>query len=164
MTPRLPLAAAVVLLLMGGAAQADPANNLQAAPANNLQAAPANDLQAAPANDLQAAPANDLQAAPANNLNEMFAALNHCLSGVRLAKGTEVTIQFMLNRRGGLIGRPRITYGRWTGDEADRRASAASIAQGFDHCLPVSITDALGGAIAGRLMAYRLRGAWEDKV
>jgi len=110
---------------------------------------------AAPA---QAAPA------PANTLRVLFAQLNLCMAGVRLAKGTDVTVRFMLNRRGGLIGKPRITHGHWTGDEAERKASAASIAQGFDRCLPIKISNALGGAIAGQLIAYRFRGAREDKV
>jgi hypothetical protein len=106
------------------------------------------------------------QTAPArpNTIKQMFAQLNGCMAGVRLAKGTDVTLRFSLNRRGGLIGKPRITYGHWTGDEADRKASAASIAQGFDQCLPLNISDALGRAIAGQMIVYRVRGAREDKV
>ena len=110
-----------------------------------------------------AAPAQTAPA-PVNTLKDMFAQMNQCMADVRLAKGTDVTVQFMLNRRGGLIGKPRITHGHWTGDDADRKASAASIAQGFDHCLPIKISDALGAAIAGRLMTYRMRGAREDKA
>jgi len=110
-----------------------------------------------------AAPAQTAPA-PANTLKALFAQLNRCMAGVRLTKGTDVTVQFMLNRRGGLIGKPRITHGHWTGDEAERKASAASIAEGFDRCLPIKISDALGGAIAGQLIAYRFRGAREEKV
>ncbi len=110
--------------------------------------------------------ASEAHAAPANTIDAMFADLNRCLSSVTLDKGTDVTIRFMLDRRGALIGKPRITHALWPGDNATRERSAASIAEGFDHCMPVSITDALGGAIAGRLIAYRLRGATgrEDKV
>jgi hypothetical protein len=103
-----------------------------------------------------AGPAN--AAAPANSIQAMFAVLNRCMASVRIAPGTDVTVQFMLNRRGGLIGKPRITHAQWAGDEDQRKASAASIAQGFDRCLPLSISDALGGAIAGRLIAYRFHG------
>src|ERR1700733_10673979 len=95
---------------------------------------------------------------PANTIVEMFNGLKHCLAPVAMASGTEVTIQFSLNRRGGLIGKPRITYAHWTGDDAARKQSAQAIADGFDKCLPMSITDKLGGAIAGRPMAFRLRG------
>jgi hypothetical protein len=95
--------------------------------------------------------------APANTIVEMFSGLKRCLAPVAMAAGTEVTIQFSLNRRGGLIGRPRITYAHWTGDDADRKQSAQAIAGGFDKCLPMQITDRLGGAIAGQPMAFRLR-------
>ena len=104
------------------------------------------------------------QAEPANSIQAMFADLNRCMTTVRLAEGTDVTIQFMLNRRGGLIGKPRLTHIHWVGAEADRKASAASIARGFDQCLPLAITDALGGAIAGRLVAYRLHAAREEQL
>jgi len=96
--------------------------------------------------------------APANTLVEMFTGLKRCLASVAIATGTEVTVQFSMNRRGGLIGRPRITYAHWTGDDAARKQSAQAIADGFDKCLPMQITDKLGGAIAGRPMAFRLRG------
>ena len=95
---------------------------------------------------------------PANSISEMFAQLNGCLGSASLAAGTDVTVQFSLNRRGGLIGKPRITHAHWEGDEKDRRAAAASIADGFDRCLPAAISDALGGAIAGQPFFYRIRG------
>jgi len=99
---------------------------------------------------------------PANSLAVMFAHVNLCMATVRLAPGTDVTVQFSLNRRGGLIGKPRITHAHWEGDDRDRRAAAVSIADGFDRCLPVAISDSLGGAIAGRLIAYRMRGRPAD--
>ena len=68
---------------------------------------------------------------PANTLVEMFAGLKRCLAPVALAAGTEVTVQFSLNRRGGLIGKPRITYAHWTGDDAARKQSAQAIADGI---------------------------------
>lgn len=110
--------------------------------------------------------ASAARAEPAKTIDAMFSDLNRCLSSVALPKGTDVTIRFMLNRRGELIGKPRITHAQWSGDNSARARSAASIAQGFDHCMPAPITDALGGAIAGRLIAYRLRGSpgREDKV
>jgi hypothetical protein len=99
---------------------------------------------------------------PAGSLKSMFDELNRCLVSVRLVPGTDVTVQFSLNRRGGLIGKPRMTHAHWEGDENDRREAAASIADGFHHCLPVAISDSLGGAIAGRLIAYRIRGRPPD--
>ena len=111
-----------------------------------------------------AASAAPAQSAPANTIHEMYAQMNRCMAGVRLTEGADVTVRFMLNRRGAVIGKPRITYGHWTGDDADRRATAASIAESFDRCLPARITDALGGAIAGRLIVYRFRSGREEKA
>ena len=38
----------------------------------------------------------------------------------------------------------------------ERAADARAIAQALDACLPIAITDGLGGAIAGRPIALRL--------
>ena len=104
------------------------------------------------------------QAAPANTLKDMYAMLNQCMASIPLAPGTDVTLRFMLNRRGGVIGKPQLTHAVWP-KEADPREAAAAIATGFDHCLPLAITDGLGGAIAGRPFVFRLRaGAKEEKA
>ena len=102
-----------------------------------------------------AAPA---RAEPANTLKELFAQLGRCLAPVALPVGTDVTVRFELNRRGGVIGKPTLTHALWPRN-ADPKQAAAAVAAGFDACLPVSITDALGGAVAGRPIAYRLRAA-----
>ena len=101
-------------------------------------------------------------AAPANTLKDMFAALNQCLGTVRLPVGTEVTLRFQLNRRGGVIGKPMLTHALWPRD-ADPREAAAAVASGFDRCLPLAITDALGGAIAGRPIVFRLRSTPKEQ-
>jgi len=104
------------------------------------------------------------EAAPANTIKDMLAELGQCFATVRLPAGTDVTLRFQLNRRGGVIGKPMLTHALWPRD-ADPRAAAAAIASGFDACLPLSITDALGGAIAGKPIAFRLRaGTKEQKV
>ena len=56
-----------------------------------------------------------------------------------------------------VIGKPRITHAHWRATTS-REPLGGVDRQGFDHCMPAPITDALGGAIAGRLIAYRLRG------
>jgi hypothetical protein len=103
-------------------------------------------------------------AAPANTLKEMYAQLNRCVSVHLPQAGTDVTLQFMLNRRGGLIGKPRLNHALWP-KNSDPRDAAAAVASDFDRCLPLDITDALGGAIAGRLIFYRLHtGPRQDKA
>ncbi len=108
--------------------------------------------------------AGPVAAAPANTINEIYAGLNLCVTRIVLPAGTDVTLQFMLNRKGGLIGTPRLTHAVWP-PHSDPRTAATAIASSFDRCLPLEITEALGGAIAGRLILYRLHTAPKgDKV
>jgi hypothetical protein len=95
--------------------------------------------------------------ASANNLRELYLALDRCLSEIpiRGAAGSELTVVFSLRRDGSLLGRPRISYSKLTGDATAQQEFARQIAAGFDKCLPLSISDALGGAIAGRPLAMR---------
>jgi hypothetical protein len=105
------------------------------------------------------------QAAPANTLKDMFHQLSGCLSresGVGESwRGAEMTLRFSLRRDGSLIGKPHITYSRLPTDEADKRRVIETIATAMDRCLPVKITDGLGGAIAGRMIAYRFE--WKGR-
>jgi hypothetical protein len=98
----------------------------------------------------------------ANTLREMFAELEQCVQAQQIkgAAGSELTIVFSLRRNGSLLGKPRISFSQLAGDAVEQREFASSIAAGFDRCLPISLTDALGAAIAGRPMSMRfvLRG------
>jgi hypothetical protein len=88
-------------------------------------------------------------------LRELFAELDRCLVISKGAAGSELTVVFSLRRDGGLLGKPRISFSKLAGDAVEQCRFAEDIAKGFDRCLPVSITDALGGAIAGRPMSVR---------
>jgi hypothetical protein len=97
-------------------------------------------------------------AAPANTLRELSAELNACALQRGVDANAELTVVFMLNRRGEVIGKPRITHSQLPDDPAARSRIAADVARAFDQCLPLPITDGLGGAIAGRPIAIRLQG------
>ncbi|MDQ0469680.1 hypothetical protein [Labrys wisconsinensis] len=96
------------------------------------------------------------QARPADTLQQLGRALELCLGGTRGLQGSEITVVFSLRRDGSLLGKPRVSYSRLPGDLGDQKRFVASVAQALDGCLPVPITDALGGAIAGRPFAIRL--------
>jgi len=93
---------------------------------------------------------------PANTLRDLSARLNGCFAGVKLTSEAEATVVFSLKRDGSLNGKPRLSYTKFPADEAERAADARAIAQALDACLPIAITDGLGGAIAGRPIALRL--------
>ena len=93
--------------------------------------------------------------APANTLRELFAELNQCLVPPKGTVGSELTIIFSLRRSGALLGKPRITFAKLLGDAAEQRKFADGVGAAFNRCLPLAITDALGGAIAGRPLSMR---------
>jgi hypothetical protein len=99
------------------------------------------------------------QAAPADNLAALWQTLGSCakIGAVPAPSlGSEVTVLFSLKRDGSLLGQPRITHSRLVGDQADQQAFMAAALTAVAKCLPVPITDGLGGAIAGRPLRLRL--------
>ena len=98
-------------------------------------------------------------AAPANTLTELWRALNACVRLPPEGVESEITIVFTLKRDGTLLGKPRISHSHLVGDADAQRTFVADAIQSVARCLPVEITDALGGAIAGRPIAFRI-GRW----
>jgi len=96
--------------------------------------------------------ASPAAAEPANTLPQLYKNLSQCLTahGLALHAGSAITLRFSLKRNGSLNGRPRIAYAKLPDNEDDRKHDAASIASTFDACVPLAITDGLGGAIAGQ--------------
>jgi len=98
-------------------------------------------------------------AAPADNLATLWRTLGACatLDGVPPgAVGSEVTVLFSLKRDGSLLGQPRITHSRLVGTGDEQRGFIAAALGAVSRCLPMAITDGLGGAIAGRPLSLRL--------
>jgi hypothetical protein len=112
-------------------------------------------LIAAPA---EAQSADALLAQPANTLRQLWEKIGACFADTNLSSGSEVTVVFSLKRNGSLNGKPRISYTKLPADEALRNGDTAAIARALDACLPIPITDGLGGAIAGRPIALRIGG------
>lgn len=104
-------------------------------------------------------------AKPANTLNQMFNQLGQCLKmqGLALQPGSKITLRFSLKRDGSLNGEPRITYAKLPDNEEDRKRDASTITASLGHCLPMSISDALGGAIAGQPLSVMLSGTSNEQ-
>jgi hypothetical protein len=96
-------------------------------------------------------------AAPANSLKALWRQLGACLQAPSSAEGSEITIVFALKRDGSLLGTPRITHSRLVGDIDAQRAFVGDALKAFAKCLPLSVSDGLGGAVAGRLFSIRIR-------
>ena len=94
---------------------------------------------------------------PANTLTAMFSTMTHCLSETRLAKGSDITVRFSINRKGDIIGHPFYTHASVSGDYLARAMNMGRVDAVIDRCFPLAISDGLGGAVAGRPMVVRLR-------
>ena len=70
------------------------------------------------------------------------------------APASEISVRMVFNRRGAVIGTPRVTYVK-PGKGADRAAVTGSLERAFARCLPLRFTADLGSAIAGRSFAFR---------
>lgn len=106
---------------------------------------------------LLAAPNAAFADAPVSTLREIGPALTACWEPPADVPGSEVTVRLSLRRDGHMLGEPRVTYSRLTGSIEDRKRFLASVLAGIAACLPVNITDSLGGSIAGRALTIRFR-------
>jgi hypothetical protein len=97
----------------------------------------------------------EARSAPANTLPDLWRELSACVKGPG-DTGSELTIIFALKRDGSLLGKPRITHSHLLGDADAQNAFVAVAIGALAKCLPISITDDLGGAIAGRPLSIRI--------
>jgi hypothetical protein len=100
-------------------------------------------------------PSHAAEGAPANTLRELFPLLTRCWRAPPGSDASSVTIGITLRRNGTMFGRPSITYSKLTGDADAQKRFIASALAALAECTPVAITDALGGAIAGRRIFIR---------
>lgn len=96
------------------------------------------------------------QSVPANTLQDLWRGLGACIRTPGGNPGSELTIVFSLKRDGSLLGTPRITHSHLVGSADAQKAFVADAIGALAKCLPVNVTDNLGGAIAGRLFAIRI--------
>ena len=94
---------------------------------------------------------------PANTLTAMFSIMNHCLEQTRLSTGSDITVQFSINRKGAIIGHPFVTHASVDGDYLVRAVELGRVDAGIDRCFPLAISGGLGGAVAGRPMVFRFK-------
>ncbi len=96
--------------------------------------------------------------APANTLMDIRRQFSTCLEGTPMETGSVITITFAMKRDGSLLGKPRISYSHLSGDAGSRRRFVEDVQHALNSCLPLEITPALGGAIAGRIFSVTFEG------
>ena len=94
---------------------------------------------------------------PANTLVDLSRQFGGCVSAQPLGpEGSRITIAFMMKRDGSIFGKPRITYMHFEGAPETKARFLDEAQRAVDACLPLKVTPALGGAIAGRMFTITL--------
>jgi hypothetical protein len=93
-----------------------------------------------------------------NTIQDVFAALRACYVPPPPGEskpGTQMTVMFSFKRNGEIFGEPRFTF-TTPGISTDvKTAYQRAVAAALKRCNPLSFTDKLGGALAGRQFAIR---------
>ncbi|TMI99170.1 MAG: hypothetical protein E6G97_23735 [Alphaproteobacteria bacterium] len=91
---------------------------------------------------------------PVNNLQELSAAFAACWSPPppdRDRAPVDVIFQVSFKRSGELFGKPRIVEFVRPVTPEERGRYYAAVAEAIDRCSPMPFTEAMGGAVAGRV-------------
>jgi len=105
-----------------------------------------------------AAPASAQAGNQIETLRELFTAIHRCWTPPSVDHAfaeMAVTVRFSLKSTGELLGEPRITFVTPGVPQSTANAYRESVITSLNHCLPLPLSAALGGTIAGRPMAIR---------
>ena len=101
-------------------------------------------------------------AQPLDSIKDVVEELHRCwMPPPRPAKPVDITVIVSFNRRGAILGRPRITYETEGASDEDRLAYRIAAMEALQRCTPLPFTGGLGGAVAGRPFAIRF---WSRKT
>ncbi len=92
-----------------------------------------------------------------NSYRDVGPAITRCWRPPAGSQGMELTLIFSLKRDGSVLGEPRISYSKLTGDEDLQKTFVASVLRALADCTPLHLSEGLGGALAGRPFAMRFR-------
>jgi hypothetical protein len=93
-----------------------------------------------------------------DTLGDLFAALRSCWTppGRDVARANmQMSVMFSFNRAGTPIAPPRMTFASHDASKEARATYLKAINDSLNGCLPLKLTKALGGAIAGRPIMIR---------
>lgn len=99
--------------------------------------------------------------ADVNHLSDLRRALGQCWTPPPSLDPLEATVRFSLNRDGGIIGKPAITYSQLGNDQGIQRAFIRSVLMALAQCTPVALSPSFADAFAGRPVTIRF--TWERR-
>ena len=94
-----------------------------------------------------------------DTLKDIFARLHSCFKPPPLSKANpiDITVIVSFNRAGAIIGHPKITFESEQATDNDRLQYRIAVMDTLQRCTPLPFTEALGGAVAGRIFAIPFR-------
>src|SRR5882724_8704589 len=98
--------------------------------------------------------------ASVDNIREALARFSSCWKpplASRANPDIDITVIVSFNRKGEILGRPRITYESENATDNDRVQYRIAVMETLQRCTPMPFTDAMGGAVAGRPFAVQFR-------
>lgn len=97
--------------------------------------------------------------APLSHASQIGPAIDACIvwpKGLEAYPFMEITVIFSLKRSGELIGPPRLTFASFRGSPEKRAILIQETVKAIEGCMPLHMTEALGAAMAGRLIRFKL--------
>ena len=94
-----------------------------------------------------------------NTIRDVFAKLHSCWTPPPRSRANpiDITVVVSFNREGAILGRPKITHESEQASDNDRLIYRVAVMEALQRCTPLPLTEALGGAIAGRVFAIPFR-------
>jgi hypothetical protein len=116
-------------------------------------------LFAAPLLSLLVAAPAQAESEKLDTLKDIFVRLHSCFKPPPLSKANpiDITVIVSFNRTGAIIGHPKITFESEKATDNDRLQYRIAVMDTLQRCTPLPFTEALGGAVAGRIFAIPFR-------
>jgi hypothetical protein len=98
------------------------------------------------------------KAAPVSNTNDFFAELRSCVSANAPAalSDSQVSVRFSVTNKGALIGKPAVSYIKFSGNSAAKNKFISNVIAVMQGCFPIQITSEMGNNIAGQVWNFEL--------
>ena len=103
------------------------------------------------------AAADGAQSQQIDTIKDVYAKLYSCWQPPTRANPIDITVIVSFNRKGAILGQPKITYESENAGEDDRLAYRIAVMETLQRCSPLPFTEGLGGAVAGRPFAVTFR-------
>jgi hypothetical protein len=91
-----------------------------------------------------------------DTIRDIFAKLRSCWKPPPASRANliDITVVVSFNREGAIIGHPKITHESEHATDNDRLIYRVAVMEALQRCTPLPFTEALGGAVAGRPIAF----------